>query len=146
MIRWEIHGQEEVLNKIAAINDRKTRAAVLDDFGSYMLSEVHSRFENESDPEGEPWQQSYRAREEGGQTLSNSNILRQSMTYVHSANRLELGSALIYARIHQDGGEIRPKNAGKLAFSIGGQTIMTDLVVMPARPYLGFTDQDSEEL
>lgn len=146
MIRMEIHGQDEVLKKLAAVSDRKARKNVMDDFGSYLVAEIQSRFENESDPDGQAWEQSTRAREEGGQTLSKSNILRQSITYEHSASKLEVGSAMIYARIHQEGGEIKPKNKDKLVFRVGGQLIFADKVTIPARPYLGFTDQDEQEL
>ena len=146
MIRMEIHGQDEVLKKLAAVSDRNARKKIMDDFGSYLVAEIQNRFETETDPDGQAWEQSTRAREEGGQTLSHSNILRQSMTYEHSASRLEVGSAMIYARIHQEGGEIKPKNASKLVFRIGGRLIFADSVTIPARPYLGFTDQDEQEL
>lgn len=146
MIRMEFQGQDEVLKKLAAVTDNNIRGQIMDDFGSYMVSEIQSRFENEHGPDGEPWEKSYRAREKGGQTLNDSGILKQSITYAHTADKLEIGSAMIYAAIHQFGGEIKPKSADKLSFRVGGHFIQTSQVNMPARPYLGFTDDDEAEL
>ncbi|MBK67919.1 MAG: phage virion morphogenesis protein [Rickettsiales bacterium] len=146
MIRLEFQGQDEVLKKLSAVSDRKTRGAIMDDFSQYLLAEVSNRFENEKGPDGEAWEKSYRAKQEAGQTLSDTGILKQSISSDHSADRLEIGSAMVYARIHQEGGIIKPINQEKLSFSIGGRFIQTDQVQMPARPYLGFSDADEEEL
>ena len=146
MFRMEFQGQDEVLKKLKAVTDRNIRGQIMDDFGSYMATEIDSRFESEKAPDGAPWEESYRAKEEGGQTLSDSGILRQSIAYEHSADRLEIGSAMVYAAIHQFGGEIKPVKAKKLAFSVGGSFIMTDSVTIPTRPYLGFTENDEAEL
>ena len=64
--------------------------------------------------------------------------------------KAEIGSNVIYARIHELGGEIRPVVAEHLKFQVmgmagvrksaakitGGNWVTTDLVKMPARPYL----------
>lgn len=44
-----------------------------------------------------------------------------------------------YARIHEYGGVIEPKNALALRFQIGGKWIYTKRVVMPERSYLRST-------
>ena len=41
-----------------------------------------------------------------------------------------------YARIHEFGGVIKPKNGPFLVFEIGGQVVRARSVTMPARPYL----------
>lgn len=49
----------------------------------------------------------------------------------------EVGSRLIYAAIHEYGGEIRPVRARFLRFQIGDKIIFTKgPVLIPARPYL----------
>lgn len=64
--------------------------------------------------------------------------------------KAEVGSNVVYARIHELGGEIRPIRAEYLAFQVmgaggarksaarisGGDWVRTKLVRMPARPYL----------
>lgn len=47
-----------------------------------------------------------------------------------------VGTDVEYARIHEFGGDIVPRNARALAFQIGGEWIITQRVTMPARPYL----------
>lgn len=53
---------------------------------------------------------------------------------------VRVGSNLVYARIHEFGGVIRPKKAKLLAFTVGkgssAKKIFTRKVTMPARPYL----------
>lgn len=43
---------------------------------------------------------------------------------------------VIYAKIHEFGGVITPKNGPFLAFQIDGKWIFTKKVTIPARPYL----------
>jgi phage virion morphogenesis protein len=146
MIRMEFKGEDEVIKKLAAISSNETRADILNDFGTLMLSVTQGRFETETAPDGQPWQQSYRAREDGGQTLTDSGVLRNEVSYNHSAERLEVGSATEYAAIHQYGGDIVPKNGKALVFKVGGHVIVTKKVTMPARPFLGFSENDEKEL
>jgi len=90
----------------------------------------------------------------GGQEIVNeakSNILSQGLVQTGNLRRsmdielieasseratAQIGTNLIYAAIHEFGGEIRPVNARALVFEIDGKTVVTQLVRMPARPYL----------
>jgi phage gpG-like protein len=47
-----------------------------------------------------------------------------------------LGTNVIYGRIHELGGEIRPKTAQYLKFQINGRWKSVRKVTMPARPFL----------
>lgn len=73
-----------------------------------------------------------------GQVLKRgSEDLADSITYKFvSLGTIEVGTNIVYAAIHEFGGEIRPKTAKYLRFKIGGKTIFTKLVRMPKRPYL----------
>lgn len=55
-----------------------------------------------------------------------------------------LQSNLVYAAIHEFGGEIKPVKAKALVFTIGSQTIVTKKVVMPARRYLSISIEQVE--
>ena len=50
--------------------------------------------------------------------------------------KIAIGTNVVYARIHEYGGVITPKQADMLHFTIDGKEIFTDEVQMPARPYL----------
>lgn len=79
-----------------------------------------------------------------GQSLNvQTGSLRRSISQETNRDSLEAkvgplanSPATKYARIHEFGGEIRPKNAKALRFKIGDQWITTQVVRMPARPYL----------
>jgi len=66
--------------------------------------------------------------------------LRNSITtsVVIEGNRVvgRIGSNVVYARIHELGGVIRPKTAKALRFQVGGDWVATQQVTMLARPYL----------
>ena len=62
--------------------------------------------------------------------------LRRSITEFATGNSIEVGSNLIYARIHELGWIITPKNKPYLTFKIKGKRVRTKKVVIPKRPYL----------
>ena len=62
--------------------------------------------------------------------------LRRSITEFATGNSIEVGSSLIYARIHELGWIITPKNKPYLVFKIKGKWIRTKKVVIPKRSYL----------
>jgi len=47
-----------------------------------------------------------------------------------------VGTNVIYARIHELGGEIVPKNGPYLVFQVSGRWVRTKHVTMPKRPFL----------
>ncbi|KAA5607139.1 hypothetical protein F1188_04355 [Roseospira marina] len=55
------------------------------------------------------------------------------------------GTNLVYARIHQLGGTIRPKTAKALAVPVGDGIRLVQQVTIPARPYLGLSAEDRTE-
>lgn len=110
---------------------------------------VHDRFEAEIDPLGVPWA---KRRVTDGEDDDGHKILQQ-MGYLRNAVKPDAGrdfaqvgvdrsaAPAAYARIHNEGGTIRPKTARALAF--GGRFVSQ--VVMPRRQYIGFgpKEQDS---
>ena len=117
-------------------------------YGTYLESATIGRFDDETAPDGSAWSKSIRAREEGGKTLSDSGQLRSSITHNAFSDRVEVGSNKIYAGVHQDGATIRPKSADKLAFALPGGLgfVQVDEVTIPARPFLGLSQDDEVEL
>lgn len=89
---------------------------VMDDFGAYLASITTERFDSETAPDGTPWQQSERALEEGGKTLTDHGHLRDSFTWnlLDGGQALEFGSTSKYAGIHQFGGETGRNHATTL--------------------------------
>ena len=121
--------------------------ALMESVGEALVSGTKKRFDEKKDPEGTPWKPSWRALEKGGKTLMHSGRLRRSIDYAATSDKVMVGSNLAYARIHQKGGEIKPKKAKKLVFKDSdGKTVAVDAVTIPARPYLGVSKEDMEDV
>ncbi|HYH17574.1 MAG TPA: phage virion morphogenesis protein [Azospirillum sp.] len=80
---------------------------LLDELGAQVELATQRSFETEQDPDGNPWPKSLRALAKGGQTLTLTARLRQSITRRVSAHAVEVGTPVVYAAIHQFGGEVK---------------------------------------
>lgn len=110
------------------------------DIAGELVKQTKFRFETTTDPLGVPWKPSRRAIEEQGLTLNDSGDLKSSIKENWGKDFAEAGpersaGAGRYAAIHQFGGTIVPRF--KQALSFGGRLVAR--VVIPARPYLGWT-------
>lgn len=83
-----------------------------------LKSQAQMRFRAKRAPDGTEWKPSRRAEQEGGQTLSLSRLLRNSITAAHDARSATVGTNLQYAAIHQFGGVIRAKKGPFLAIPV----------------------------
>ncbi len=104
----------------------------MDQIGSHLAAATIRRFQIETAPDGKPWQKSLRALADGGQTLTDKGHLRRSITHRVAADgrSVDVGSNLVYAAIHQFGGQ-----AGR------GRS-----VTLPARPYLGIDGRSEDAI
>lgn len=119
----------------------------LDAVGRVLVGNTQLRFDTGTEPGGAPWQQSKRVERFGGQTLVEHGLLKNSFTHEVEGNSIVWGTANIRAGIHQKGGTIVPKNGKALAFKgLDGRPVFVKKVVMPARPFLGFDEVDSEDV
>ncbi|MEA4892643.1 MAG: phage virion morphogenesis protein [Peptococcaceae bacterium] len=109
-----------------------------------------TRFDTGTGPDGRKWKKSIRAEAEGGQTLVNTADLKNSIHAMASDTAAAVGTNKKYARTHQfgDSRTIRTKRKKSLAFRIGGKWIVRKQVhvTIPARPFLGITDEDMTEI
>jgi len=72
-----------------------------------------------------------------GQPLRDTGALQRSISSSATADHVAVGTNLKYARIHQFGGVIRPKNKKMLAFpGPTGAIVFAKKVTIPARPYM----------
>lgn len=120
---------------------------VLDEIGDQLVDNVLERFRRGVGPDGQAWPVSQRAEEEGGQTLVDTGRLRESIVHEAGPSSVTVGTNVLYARIHQLGGTIRPKTADRLRFRLAdGGFVEVDSVTLPARPYLGIGAEDRTEI
>lgn len=139
------------LQRIAALG--RNPQPVLEALGRSVVLNTRHRMERGVDPNGDPWvplNPIYALTKEGpgilrGPQWSSSGLYR-SITSIAQGRTLIWGSNKVYAAIHQFGGIIQPKNGRQLSFEMGGHLFHVDSVEIPARPYLGFTDEDRVDL
>lgn len=129
--RYDLSGLEGAGRRLEGILARAgDLSPVLDEIGAHLVQSVQERFESGIGPDGDRWKPSIRALAEGGQTLVDSGRLRDSVTHQVEPGRVVVGSNLVYAAIHQVGGEAGRNHSVKL----------------PARPYLGISTGDEIEI
>jgi len=119
---------EESLDKLSAPDYRN----LLDALGQEAESQVRRRLaEEKTDPEGtewESWSQRYaRTRHSGHSLLEGEGNLIDSIQYAVVEDTVLVGSPLVYAAVHQFGGE-----------EVG--------IPIPPRPYLGFSPENEQDL
>ena len=138
------------------------RQMLMDGIGEMMVSSTLQRFEDEEGPDGKAWEPSIRATptedafapvrrgkdgrllkgsgrkikgRKGGKTLTDTARLRGSIEHRATGDEVTVGSLtgsnVKYARIHPMGGR-----AGRGGLSVD----------LPARPYLGVSKQDAEDI
>ncbi len=105
--------------------------------GNVLSNSAQDRFDTNIDPEGRAWKPSKRvlgARgkngKPGGRTLTDTGRLKDSIHSAAGDDAVEVGTDVVYARIHQLGGDAGRNHATKL----------------PARPYLGVSADDEQIL
>lgn len=104
--------------------------------------------EEKTSPDGAAW----KPNRAGTSTLYQTGALARSIDYLVQGMQVVVGAPAEpragkpYAAIHQFGGTIVPKSADALAFVIGGQFVRTKKVTIPARPYLGVSAANAQEI
>lgn len=108
--------------------------------GERLLESVDNNFDNEQAPDGTRWQglsavtRDRRSRLNGNAAMTILRVsghLKETINSEASDTEVRIGSALIYAAIQHFGGESKGYMKG---------------AVIPARPYLGISPADEEEI
>ncbi len=94
-------------------------------------------------PDGEAWP----PNKEGTPTLKRSGRnLHDTIGSTSSGTSGEFGAAWEFAHIHQEGATIAPKSAARLSFMLGGKRVYAKKVTIPARPFVGVSTDDADEM
>ena len=140
--------QLDTIDPLNALRDLDVAAGdlspLMDEIGAYLEQMARDRIEaTNTAPDGTPWTPSGRVAEEGGKTLFASGRLAASLTHLAGRDQVQIGSNLIYAGVHQEGRTITPVTGDALHFVLpNGQHVTVGSVTIPARPYLGVSDEE----
>ena len=136
---------EHLSGLVDAINDP---SPLLAELGEYGLRSTRARFKTQTAPDGTAWAglETWYKREKSrnkNRILTLDGYLRSRMTWQFAGDRtVEIGSNLPYAAVHQFGATIKPRAAKVLMF----RGHVAKSVTIPARPYLGLSDEDRSEI
>lgn len=138
--------------------------------GEYLQSSTQARFKTQTAPSGAPWAPLKRSTIRGkkynaDKILTLRGYLRGGIRWqAPDDNTVQVGTNLEYAAIHQFGGEIQQparqatvryrSKAGRTLFAGRRHKKATERLVsipahtvtMPARPFLGISAQDDQEI
>ena len=151
-----------------ALSDKKT---ILRQIGEELVASTDERFVSMQSPSGEQWKplhpRTIRQKRNKQKILTERGLLRGSIHYELNGDTLEVGTDRKYGAIHQFGGVLKipartqtvkigtkGKNKGrfmkaksKAAHAIERTfTIPAHDVTIPARPFLGLSRDDKEEI
>lgn len=166
------YNAEAALEKLdAAANAMAQPRRMFQDMGEHLLGSTQDRFASQTDPSGTPWQPlkpSYQRRKKKNQDriLMLRGYLKNRLRYQASDDQLLLGSNEVYSAIHQLGGTIEIAARSQQAYfkqtkkhGVGNRfvkksrsnfaqrvTIGPYKITIPARPFLGVSDNDAERL
>lgn len=109
------------------------------------------RFRQSRGPDDKKWKTSIRAASTGGKTLIDSAQLRNSIKSYSDEKGFAVGTNVKHGATHQFGEKgrtIRAKTTRGLRFQAGGRWITKKQVKVkiPARPFLGLSSKDMEEI
>ncbi|WP_417345714.1 phage virion morphogenesis protein [Ferrimonas sp.] len=138
-IEIKLEGLEQLqaqLQQLAAKGEELTPA--LEDIGELLLLSHQERWAQGVAPDGTPWaplSDTTQKMKPKHQTtpLRLNDILRDTLSYQVANGELLFGSAMAYAAMQHFGGTTSPKSM------IPGKDI-------PARPFLGTSDEDEQEI
>jgi len=127
----EAVGLDEAITRLMRL-EAFDGAQLMDEAGAILESSTRGRFDTKTSPDGEawvPWSEGYDdTRDHGAHSLLvEGGWLRDSIQSYSTGAEAKVGSNMVYAAIHQFGGEEVDSN-------------------IPARPYLGVSSEDVTDL
>ncbi len=105
---------EKLILRVNGIESNlKSINPVMEKISIDMKSQTKLNFRKQQTPEGAGWKKS-----NSGQTLRKTSALMHSIASGYGENFAMVGTNKIYARIHQEGGIIKPKNGRYLTIPL----------------------------
>ncbi|TCB48394.1 virion morphogenesis protein [Acinetobacter terrestris] len=146
----QFHGQKKItewLNKV--LKQAGDHSKLMHNIGSVLEHNTKQRINTGIGTDDKPWQKSWRAKLQGGTTLRDTSRLYNSIKYtvLDGGKRVVVGTNVFYAPVLHFGATIRAKTGKYLKFktTMGGWAQIQS-VIIPPRPFLGMSVDDSQEV
>lgn len=160
---------EQALGRAATALDGDQRTLLLKDIGEHLLRSTRERAKREMDPDGNKWRElspgyaRWKKRKRPGVPILkfDNHMLGDQLSWQVDGNDLLVGTAAKYGAIHQFGGTIPIAARSQKIYrgSVGPRfveqrkatrtswaTIKEHAVTMPARPFLGVSKSDADQI
>lgn len=135
-----LEGAVKVVDRLFTFN----RAMLMESIAALGESQTRRRITDEKTaPDGTAWAPN---REGTSILLQTGQNLLASVAFTSSAEEAVWGASWEYAHVHQDGAVITPKTAQVLQFKVKGKTVHAKSVTIPARPFVGLSDENRAEI
>lgn len=144
----QMHGQDKLGEFMRRVERQVGNPADLwRDIGDILVHNIQQRIQTGIGTNDKPWQKSWRAQVQGGQTLRDTGRLHNSIFVRINGSKIVVGTNVVYAPLMHFGGVVRPKNGKYLKFKtpLGGWVQLKSITI-PARPFLGISVDDSQEI
>lgn len=162
--------QDEAARQMLARQAELPGSELMSRIGEYLLASTQARFKTQTAPDGTPWaplKPAYKRRKKYNQdkVLTLRGYLRSGIRYqVEGQDTVRVGTNAVQGAIHQFGGPIQKpartatvryrSEAGRILFAGRKHANATAKQVsipahqtnMPARPYLGLSNADGDEI
>ena len=141
----EISGLTEAGRRLKRAADAgRDLTPLMSEIGEYLVRSTKERFNTETDPTGKPWaplSEEYRARKKQNRDkiLTLSRDLAGSVAFRAARAHVDAGVRPIYSGTHQFG-------AAKGSFGSTSKGSPIPWGDIPARPFLGLSDEDEREI
>lgn len=134
-LKWELLADkvEARLKKLALGSAERQKA--LGALGGALANRVRLCFRLGTSPYGAPWKP-LNPRFRTGQPLRDTGRLQRSITSQVQGDAVVVGTNVRYARTHQYGATILPKNGEFLRVPVGDGFLFLRRVRIPARPFM----------
>lgn len=131
---------ERLVSRLSAFDATELMSAI----GAMGESQTRRRITDEKTaPDGTAWAPN---REGTSILLKSGEHLLGSVAWTSSAAEAEWGASWEYAHVHQEGATIKPQQAERLAFRVGGKLFRPKQVTIPARAFVGLSADNAEEI
>lgn len=129
--------------------------------GEIVRERAMQSFASSASPDGKPWKPSFRALRQGGKTLIDTAILRNSINIRPGPASVEVGTPIVYAGTHQFGAKRgsfgtvnaivkahlrRSKKGAESSVRKHTRRVALPWGDIPARPFLGIAPEDWNDI
>lgn len=159
-IKYDISDFERGLGEL--INRLEQRQPLMHELAAAMHDAVEENFAQQGRPARAGWSPRYARTRQGGKILQKRGRLASSISEYHDNDSATVGTNVVYARIHQEGGTINMPARSQRAYyrqhkdgGVGNRfvkksksnfsqwnTIGEYKITIPARPFLHLTESD----